>query len=112
MFVSGSSPRRPALPVPARPRTLRVAPASNTPAAGEGADHPAFASADSRPRAEVDAGTPVAEAASAAGVTLQVNHPHPRRGLRADASERRRYARAYAQAQAPTPHQPRLVRSA
>lgn len=33
------------------------------------------------------------------GVQVQADFPHPRRGLRADASERTRYARAYDSAQ-------------
>ena len=40
------------------------------------------------------------------GVQVQADFPHPRRGLRADASERTRYASAYDSAQQGLMRQP------
>lgn len=101
MFVSGSNtPRRLALPSPSGTRADRVEPA--TPAAPvRREDRRAKGRPDRRIAREAEpAAQPViSRATSAMGVQVQADFPHPRRGLRADASERARYARAYDHAQ-------------
>lgn len=115
MFVSGpNAPRRPALPVPT-PRSARVQPASKAASASDAPARAPRPATPPRPEPGAPAPQPAAIAAqcSSAGISIQDAFPHPRRGLRADASERQRYRRAYdaAQTTAPGPR-PRLERSA
>ena len=109
MFVSGSnSPRRLALPAPARSRADQVQPATpGAPSRRE--DRRASGRPDRRAAkrdAELAPHPAISRATSAVGVQVQADFPHPRRGLRADASERTRYARAYHSAQQTLSGQP------
>lgn len=103
MFISGSlPPRRLALPAPAPSRaqkTQAVHPAQDR---AEDRRTPVQKDRPGRRRSDAPVEPPVARATSQSGVQLQAAFPHPRRGLRADASERARYARAYDSAQALT----------
>ena len=115
MFVSGpNAPRRPALPVPTR-RSARVQPASEAASASDAPDRAPQPVTPPRQETGATPAQPAAIAAqcSSAGISIQDAFPHPRRGLRADASERQRYRRAYdaAQTAAPGPR-PQLERSA
>ncbi|WP_440958012.1 hypothetical protein ACFELO_12070 [Oceanicaulis sp. LC35] len=101
MFVSGSnSPRRLALPAPASSRTVQAQPAHRSEDRRD--ERRASAQTDRRGRRRTDqtAEPAIDRATSASGVQVQADFPNPRRGLRADASERARYARAYDSAQA------------
>ena len=112
MFVSGpNAPRRTALPVPTQARSARVHPVQDTEAHTSDSrrrETPAQRRSDpALPRQSVS------QVSSASGVRLQAANPHPRRGLRADASERQRYARAYARAQSvvsPSANMPPVIK--
>ncbi|HBU61523.1 MAG: hypothetical protein CMH91_02585 [Oceanicaulis sp.] len=107
MFVYGShSARRPALPAPTSSRSVQVHPTERTHERQEDRRGPATSERRGRRRTDAPVEPAVARITSATGVQLQADFPHPRRGLRADASERARYARAYDNAQslsAPAP---------
>lgn len=101
MFISGSlPPRRLALPAPASSRTAKTQPAHPAQERLEDRRSPAQNDRAGRRRSDAPCEPAVARATSQSGVQLQAAFPHPRRGLRADASERARYARAYDSAQA------------
>ena len=109
MFVSGSnSPRRLTLPAPTASRADQVQPA--TPGASSRREDRRASGRPDRRAAKRDAELApppaVSRATSAVGVQVQADFPHPRRGLRADASERTRYARAYDSAQQTLSGQP------
>ncbi|WP_375550026.1 hypothetical protein ABWI01_06600 [Oceanicaulis alexandrii] len=108
MFVSGSnSPRRLALPAPAASRADQVQPVTpGAPSRRE--DRRTKGRPDRRTSRDADPAPhpAISRATSAMGVQVQADFPHPRRGLRADASERTRYARAYDSAQQGLMRQP------
>ena len=94
MFVSGPfPPRRLALPAPSR--TGKAQPAHDVDERGEDRGAALPAKRRGRRRADQPVEPTVDRITSATGVQVQAEFPHPRRGLRADASERTRYARAY-----------------
>ena len=102
--------RRPASTVPTR-RDVRVQ--SSNPSGNQTHDEgrprgalvpvPNARANESRPALKLVSSQdmPVASACAEAGVTLQSRLPAPRRGLRADASERARYNQAYRNAADP-----------
>jgi len=100
MFVSGPlPPRRLALPAPAQSRTVKAQPATGVDERPEDRRAPAQAASRGRRRTDQTVEPTIDRATSASGVQVQADFPNPRRGLRADASERARYARAYDRAQ-------------
>ncbi len=100
MFVSGpNAPRRLALPVPAQSRSVQVQPTHSPQDRREERRGAPGTERRGRRRTDRPAEPAVDRATSASGVQLQADFPNPRRGLRADASERARYARAYDNAQ-------------
>ncbi len=111
--------RRLGLPVPTR-RDARVAPTCQSGSAGDDRRErnlvPVNSSSRTAERPAARAHTPASSAARSASsaLSLQCDAPAPRRGLRADAVERRRYRESYEAAGRPTAPAPRpkLVRSA
>ena len=115
--VDPSAARRPGLPVPAR-RERRVETSAQT--GGPGGDgSPREPRTAPAPRSRLTHAAPAAQpeasiaaAVSRAGVSIQAEPAHARRGLRADASERARYRAAYESAGRPAAPRPTVVRSA
>lgn len=111
--------RRPCLPVPTR-RDVRVAPTPQSGTAGEEERErslvpvKSLSSAPERPAARPVTSASSASRSASSALSLQCDAPAPRRGLRADAVERRRYRESYEAAGRPVPPAPRptLVRSA
>ena len=98
MFVSGPlPPRRLALPAPSR--AGKAQPAHDVDERRDDRRPANQGERRGRRRTDHPVEPAVERATSASGVQVQAEFPHPRRGLRADASERTRYARAYDSAQ-------------
>ena len=96
MFVSGPlPPRRLALLAPAQRRTVKAQPCHGVDDRQQDPRPPHRSDRRGRRRTDQTAEAAIEQATSASGVQLQAEFPNPRRGLRADASERARYARAY-----------------
>lgn len=100
MFISGPTPpHRLALPAPGHARAAQAQPAQGASDRRDERRAPVQGERRGRRRTDKPAEPAVDRATSASGVQVQSDFPNPRRGLRADASERARYARAYDSAQ-------------